>query len=294
MKFSEAWLREYVNPDISTEELVDQLTMAGLEVEGIEPAATEFSDVVVGEIQEVNQHPNADKLLVCMVDNGLEKLQVVCGARNARVGIKVPFAQVGAVFPELRIKKAELRGVESNGMLCSERELGVSDNHEGLMELAGDAPVGEDVRRYLDLNDVIVDLDLTPNRSDCLCMLGLARETGLLNSMDIEFGEILETPATIDDTVAVELAAGSACSRFVGRVVRDVNMKANSPLWMKEKLRRAGLRSIDPVVDITNYVMLELGQPLHAYDYNKLMGSIIVRQSKAGRSLLYWMDLKSS
>ena len=282
MKFSEAWLREYVNPDLSTQELVDQLTMAGLEVDGFEPVAAEFSDVVVGEILEVNPHPDADKLVVCTVDNGAEKLQVVCGAPNARAGIKVPFAQVGAVFPELKIKKTKLRGVESNGMLCSERELGLSHNHEGLMELVVDAPVGTDVREYLDLNDAIVDLDLTPNRSDCLSMLGLARETGLLNSLDVDFREVPETQATSDNIFPVELAAGAACSRFVGRVIRDISVKAGSPFWMKEKLRRAGLRSIDPVVDITNYVMLELGQPLHAYDYEKLSGKIVVRESKAG------------
>lgn len=282
MKFSEAWLREFVDPDISTQELVDQLTMAGLEVDGFDPVAAEFTDVVVGEVLEVNPHPDADKLVVCIVDNGAEKLQVVCGAPNVRVGIKVPFAQVGAVFPELKIKKAKLRGVESSGMLCSELELGLSDNHEGLMELPLDAAVGEDVRAYLSLNDSIVDLDLTPNRSDCLSMIGLARETGLLNSLDVEIRPVPETGSVIDDTFPVELAAPDACSRFVGRVIRDVDVSADSPLWMKEKLRRAGLRSIDPVVDITNYVMLELGQPLHAYDYNKLQGKIIVRQSIAG------------
>ena len=282
MKFSEAWLREYVDPDISTQELVDQLTMAGLEVDGFEPVAAEFTHVVVGEILAVEAHPDADKLVVCTVDNGTDRLQVVCGAPNARAGIKVPFAQVGAVFPELKIKKAKLRGVESNGMLCSERELGLSDSHEGLMELAAEAPVGSDVRDYLDLNDVIVDLDLTPNRSDCLSMLGLARETGLLNAMDVDRRDVPAIAAVIDDTFPVELTPGDGCARFAGRVIRDVDVSAVSPLWMQEKLRRAGLRSIDPVVDITNYVMLELGQPLHAYDYDKLSGKIVVRQSAAG------------
>ncbi|MEK9870875.1 MAG: phenylalanine--tRNA ligase subunit beta, partial [Gammaproteobacteria bacterium] len=168
MKFSEAWLREYVNPDLTTQQLVDQLTMAGLEVDGFDPVAAEFTDIVVGEILSVEQHPDADKLVVCSVSNGSEELQVVCGAPNARAGIKVPFALVGAKLPDLKIKKAKLRGVESNGMLCSERELGLSDNHEGLMELPADAPVGEDIRDYLRLNDSIIDLDLTPNRSDCL------------------------------------------------------------------------------------------------------------------------------
>ncbi|HCC45333.1 MAG TPA: phenylalanine--tRNA ligase subunit beta, partial [Gammaproteobacteria bacterium] len=177
MRFSEAWLRELVNPNISTQVLVDQLTMAGLEVDGFQPVAVEFTDVVVGEILAVETHPGADKLVICTVDNGIEKLQVVCGAPNAREGIKVPFANIGAEFPELKIKKAKLRGVESNGMLCSELELGLSDNNEGLLELAADAPVGADIRDYLGLNDVIIDLDLTPNRSDCLSILGLARET---------------------------------------------------------------------------------------------------------------------
>ena len=282
MKFSEAWLREYVNPDLSTQELVDQLTMAGLEVDGFEPVAAEFSGVVVGEILEVNPHPDADKLVICTVASGIEELQVVCGAPNARPGIKIPFAQVGAVFPDLTIRQAKLRGVESNGMLCSERELGLSDSHEGLMELPADAPVGEDIRSYLTLEDCIIDLDLTPNRGDCLSMLGLGRETGLINAMDVHVHGVPEIPALIDDEFPVQLAAPDACSRFVGRVIRDVDVTAETPLWMKEKLRRADLRSIDPVVDITNFVMLELGQPLHAYDLDKLTGKIVVRQSRAG------------
>ncbi len=282
MKFSEAWLREYVNPDLTTQQLVDQLTMAGLEVDGFDPVAAEFTDIVVGEILSVEQHPDADKLVVCSVSSGSEELQVVCGAPNARAGIKVPFALVGAKLPDLKIKKAKLRGVESNGMLCSERELGLSDNHEGLMELPADAPVGEDIRDYLRLNDSIIDLDLTPNRSDCLSMIGLGRETGLINSMDVHIHDVPAIPAMIEDTFPVALAAEDACPRFVGRVIRDVDVSAETPLWMKEKLRRSDIRSIDPVVDITNYVMLELGQPLHAYDLAKLQGKIVVRQSKAG------------
>lgn len=285
MKFSEAWLRELVSPEVSTEELVEQLTMAGLEVDGCEPVAAEFCDVVVGEIRSVERHPDADKLVVCKVSSGNDVHQVVCGAPNARSGIKVPFALVGAVFPDLKIKKAKLRGVESHGMLCSERELGLSDQHEGLMELPLDAPVGEDIRQYLALDDVTVDLDLTPNRSDCLSIVGLARETGLMNELDV--ADVLVTPVSpvIDETFPVELQASDACPRFVGRVIRNIDQNATSPLWMQEKLRRAGLRSIDPVVDVTNYVMLELGQPLHAYDLDKLSSKITVRQSGKGERL---------
>ena len=285
MKFSESWLREFENPDLTTQELADQLTMAGLEVDGFEPVAAEFNKVVIGEILEVTPHPDADKLVVCRVNGGEEEFQVVCGAPNARAGIKVPFALVGATFPDLKIKKAKLRGIESFGMLCSESELGLSDNHDGLMELPVDAPVGDNIIDYLDLNDSIIDLDLTPNRSDCLSMIGLARETGLMNSLDVkEFESITVTP-TIEDTFPVELAAGDACPRFVGRIIKNIDQTAESPLWLKEKLRRADLRSIDPVVDVTNFCMLELGQPLHAYDYTKLTGKIIVRQSKVGEKV---------
>lgn len=285
MKFSEAWLREFVNPDLSTQALVDQLTMAGLEVDGFEPVAADFDKVVVGEILDVNQHPDADKLVVCRVSSGEDEHQVVCGAPNARAGIKVPFALVGAVFPDLKIKKAKLRGVESYGMLCSERELGLSDHHEGLMELPHDAPVGTDIRAYLDLDDAIIEVDLTPNRSDCLSMVGIARETGLMNRLDVTETSRSRVEAAIEETFPVELAADEACPRFVGRVIRNIDQKAETPLWMKEKLRRADLRSIDPVVDVTNYVMLELGQPLHAYDLEKLRGKIVVRQSSAGEKL---------
>ena len=285
MKFSENWLREFVNPELSTQALVDQLTMAGLEVDGFDPVAAAFNNVVVGEILETSPHPDADKLVVCRISSGTEEHQVVCGAPNARAGIKVPFALVGAKFPDLKIKKAKLRGVESHGMLCSERELGLSEEHEGLMELPLDAPVGDDIINYLGLDDSIVDLDLTPNRSDCLSMIGLARETGLMNQLDVSEVNLQKVEPSIEDTFPVELDAGAACSRFVGRVVRNIDQTAKSPLWMKEKLRRSGLRSIDPVVDVTNYVMLELGQPLHAYDHAKLNNKIVVRQSTAGEKV---------
>jgi len=279
MKFSEQWLRELVSPDLTTEELIDQLTMAGLEVDGYEPVASNFSKVVVGEILAAEAHPNADKLKVCSVSAGAENFQVVCGAPNARVGIKVPFALIGAKLEDFKIKKAKLRGVESFGMLCSERELGISDSHEGLMELPGDAEPGQDIRAYLNLDDSIIDLDLTPNRSDCLGIIGLARETGLINNMDVSPLEIEPVPAATDERFPVKLSAGDACPRFVARVIKGIRLDAETPLWMKEKLRRSDVRSIDPVVDVTNYVMLELGQPMHAYDLDKLTGEINVRQS---------------
>ena len=285
MKFSEQWLREYVNPALSTQELVDQLTMAGLEVDGFEPVASEFSNVVVGEILSVSPHPDADKLVVCTVSTGDQEHQVVCGAPNARQGIKVPFAMVGARLEDFKIKKAKLRGVESFGMLCSEQELGLSDSHDGLLELPVDAPTGQNVRDYLQLDDAIVDLDLTPNRSDCLGIAGLARETGLINGLDVKAIQIAETPDANKDTFGVELDAGTACPRFVGRVIKNIQLNAQTPLWMKEKLRRSDVRSIDPVVDVTNYVMLELGQPMHAYDLEKLSGKITVRMSKAGEKV---------
>ncbi len=286
MKFSESWLRQSVNPAISVDDLVAQVTMAGLEVDAVEAAAPKISGVVVGEIISVEQHPDADKLRVCQVLGGSEQAQVVCGAPNARVGIKVPFATVGAVLPgDFKIKKAKLRGVESFGMLCAQDELGLGENHEGLMELAADAPVGADINGYLQLDDRIIEVDLTPNRSDCLGIIGLARETGLMNNLDVCMPAIQPVAAVHDDQVAVHLADLDGCPRFVGRVVRDVDLAAASPLWLTEKLRRSGIRSIDPVVDVTNYIMLELNQPMHAYDLNRLTGDITVRQSTAGEQL---------
>lgn len=285
MKFSEKWLREWVNPPLSTDDLVSQITMAGLEVDGVEPVADKLSQVVVGEIVDTKPHPNADKLQVCLVSKGDETVQVVCGAPNARVGIKVPFALVGAKLDDFKIKKAKLRGVESFGMLCSERELGLSDHHEGLMELPADAPLGSDINDYLGLEDVVIEVDLTPNRSDCLGMVGIAREVGLMNNLDVCSPEISAVPEVISDKVAVNLAAGTHCPRFVGRVLKGVNLSVQSPLWLVEKLRRSGIRAIDPVVDVTNYVMLELNQPMHAYDYDKLTGDITVRAAKPAETL---------
>ena len=290
MKFSEKWLRELVNPAIDTQGVVDQITMAGLEVDEVEPAAKDFSGVVVGEILTAEQHPNADKLQVCQVTDGKEEYQVVCGAPNARAGLKTAFATIGAVLPtpdgkEFKIKKAKLRQVESFGMLCAEDELGISDSHGGIMELAADAPVGSCIREYLNLDDQIIDVDLTPNRGDCLSITGLAREVGVLNKAPVTFVADNVTPAVIDDTFAVELQAPVDCPRYVGRVLRNINPQAETPLWMQQKLERSGVRSIDPVVDVTNYVLLELGQPMHAFDLNKLSGNICVRRAEQGEEL---------
>ena len=292
MKFSESWLRTWVNPTVSTQELIDQLTMAGLEVDAVESVAGEFSKVVVGEILEVEQHPDADKLRVCQVAGSPEGTkQVVCGAPNARVGIKIPFALVGASLPPgddgkaFKIKKAKLRGVESMGMLCGETELQVGTNDSGLMELAADAPVGVDFREYLDLDDAIIDVDLTPNRSDCLSLKGLAREVGVLNKATVSAPDIKPVASTCDDTFPVSLQAGSACSRYVGRVIKGIDISKPSPQWLQERLRRSGLRSIDAVVDVTNYLLLELGQPMHAFDLAKLDSGIRVRMAEQGEKI---------
>ena len=286
MKFSEQWLREWVNPAISSDELVAQITLAGLEVDDIEAAAGEFSGVVVGEIVSAQQHPDADKLRVCQVSDGTTETQVVCGAPNARVGIKVAFATVGAVLPgNFKIKKAKLRQQESFGMLCSGAELEISEENDGIMELAAEAPVGADIRDYLNLNDQIIDVDLTPNRGDCLSIAGLAREVGVLNSVDVQGPELKELAPQIEDVFPVKVSAPEHCPRFLGRVLNNIDATKTSPLWMQEKLRRCGVRSIDPVVDVTNYILLEMGQPMHAYDLNKLNGSIIVRMASQGENL---------
>jgi phenylalanyl-tRNA synthetase beta chain len=282
MKFSESWLRQSVNPSISTEDLVAQITMAGLEVDAVESASPDISGVVVGEIIAVEQHPDADKLRVCQVaGNGDTELQVVCGAANARVGIKVPFATVGANLPEgFKIKKAKLRGVESLGMLCGQTELALGDDDTGLWELPADAVVGQDLLDYLDLNDNIIEVDLTPNRADCLSIRGLAREVGVLNCEPVEQLEITAVKPTIKESLKVSIEAPQACGRYAGRVVRGVDLTRPTPLWMQERLRRSGIRTLGPAVDITNYVLLELGQPMHAFDLAKLEGDIVVRMGQ--------------
>ncbi|UJJ31864.1 phenylalanine--tRNA ligase subunit beta [Halopseudomonas maritima] len=287
MKFSEQWLRTWVNPDISRDELVARLSMTGLEVDSVTPAAGEFSGVVVGEILSAEQHPDADKLRVCRVSNGSEEFQVVCGAPNARAGIKVPFAMVGAVLGEdFKIKKAKLRGVESFGMLCSAAELQISEDHDGLYELPQDAPVGQSVREYLALDDAIIEVDLTPNRGDCLSIAGLAREVGANYGAAVTRVEVAPVAAVHEDVRPVELVATEACPRYLGRVIRNVDLSRATPLWMVERLRRSDIRSIDAVVDITNYVMLELGQPMHAFDLAEIKGGIRVRLAEEGEKLV--------
>jgi len=281
MKFSESWLRQAVNPSISTEDLVAQVTMAGLEVDAVESAAPEMSGVVVGEIISVEQHPDADKLRVCQVAGGGEFAQVVCGAPNARAGIKVPFATVGAKLPgDFKIKKAKLRGVESFGMLCAQTELQLGDDDDGLWELPADATVGSDLIDYLELNDNIIEVDLTPNRGDCLSIRGLAREVGVLNKAAVTEQACAPVAATIEDRISIKLEASEACARYVGRVIRNLDLAQPTPQWMQEKLRRSGVRSLGPAVDVTNYVLLELGQPMHAFDLSKIDGGIVVRMGR--------------
>ncbi|WP_404361707.1 phenylalanine--tRNA ligase subunit beta [Marinobacter sp.] len=287
MKFSEQWLREWVNPANDTQELVHQITMAGLEVDGFEPVAGRFSGVIVGEVTDVSPHPDADKLNVCQVSSGAASVQVVCGAPNVRSGMKVPFATVGAVLPgDFSIKKAKLRGQVSNGMLCSESELGISDDHEGLMVLPDDAPVGRDLADYLKLNDVTIDVDLTPNRADCLSIRGIAREVGVLNEMLAEGPDCAPVAAVHSETVDIAVDDPQGCPRYLGRILSNVDLTVKTPLWMQEKLRRSGIRSIDAAVDVTNYVMLELGQPMHAFDRAEIQGGIRVRMAEAGEKLV--------
>lgn len=287
MKFSEQWLRGWVSPQVSRDELVARLSMAGLEVDSVTPAAGIFSGVVVGEVLSAEQHPDADKLRVCQVSDGAETFQVVCGAPNVRPGLKIPFAKIGAELPgDFRIKKAKLRGVESNGMLCSQSELQVGEGNDGLMELPVDAPVGEDLRVYLQLDDASIEVDLTPNRGDCLSLAGLAREVGALYDVPVSRPVVATVAPVSDEVRSIEVLAPAACPRFLGRVIRNVDLSRPTPLWMVERLRRSDVRSIDAAVDITNYVMLELGQPMHAYDLAEIDGGIRVRMAEEGEKLV--------
>jgi phenylalanyl-tRNA synthetase beta chain len=264
MKFSEKWLRGWVTP-----------------------AAGQFSGIVVGEVLSTEQHPDADKLRVCQVSNGSETFQVVCGAPNVRPGLKIPFAMIGAELPgDFKIKKAKLRGVESNGMLCSAAELQISEENDGLLELAADAPVGQDIRVYLDLDDASIEVDLTPNRGDCLSLAGLAREVGALYGAPVTRPTVPAIAPGIDDVRPVDVLAPAACPRYLGRVIRNVDLSRPTPLWMVERLRRSDVRSIDAAVDITNYVMIELGQPLHAFDLAEINGGIRVRMAEEGEKLV--------
>ncbi|MCQ8129709.1 phenylalanine--tRNA ligase subunit beta [Methylomonas rivi] len=287
MQVSEAWLRELIDPPIGTEQLVAQLTMAGLEVDAVQPVAAQFSGVVVGEVVSTEQHPNADKLKVCRVNVGqTEPLQIVCGAGNVRPGLKIPAALIGAVLPgDFKIKESKLRGELSFGMLCSEKELGLAASSDGLMELPDDAPVGEDIRDYLALNDNVIELGLTPNRADCLGIEGVAREVAVLNKMAFQPRAGASIAVTHQETLDIQVEAPDACPVYLGRLIKNINQAAVTPLWMQERLRRCGVRSLSPVVDVTNYILLELGQPLHAFDADKLSAPIVVRYSRAGENL---------
>jgi phenylalanyl-tRNA synthetase beta chain len=286
MQFSENWLRQYVNPELNSEALGHVLTMAGLEVETLTPVAAVFSQVVVAQILSAEKHPDADRLQVCKVDVGQgEPLQIVCGAPNARAGLKAPCALVGANLPGFAIKQAKVRGVESFGMMCSAKELGLSEESSGLLELPVDAPVGQDIRTFLDLDDQIFTLKLTPNRSDCLSMTGIARDVAALAGATLQLPEIQNPAIAHDRTLAVTVEASTACPRYVGRLVSNVNANAATPDWMQQRLERSGIRSISAIVDITNYVLLELGQPMHAFDAAKLTGGIHVRYAQPSEKL---------
>jgi len=285
MKFSEHWLRTWVNPEVSRDELIKRLSMIGLEVEAATPVAAAFSGVVVGEVQSAEPHPNADKLRLCQVTDGEQVLPIVCGAPNVRAGLKVPLARIGATLPGITIKKAKLRGVESQGMLCSAAELGLSEDHDGLLELPADAPLGEDLRDYLQLDDLAVELSITPNRGDCLSIAGIAREVSALYNAPLQAPASAEVAATHQQTLSIELQAPAACPRYLGQIIKGVDLSRKTPLWMVERLRRSGIRSINAAVDVTNYVMLELGQPLHAFDLAEINGCICVRMAKDGETL---------
>ena len=284
MNVPESWLRSFCNPPLGGAELAERLTMAGLEVEAYEAYGPRFTGVVVGEIVAVEKHPNADKLSVCTVEAGGERLKVVCGAPNVRAGMKAPLARIGAVLPGLAIKKSVLRGVESEGMLCSARELGLSDDHSGLLEL--DGRPGMDARQALGLDEHVLTLKLTPNRADCLSVLGVAREVAALTEAPLEAPRIESVPGKSKARHPVRISAPEGCGRFAGRAIRNVDPSVPTPSWMRQRLERAGQRSISALVDVTNYVMLELGRPLHVYDLDKLKGPIDVRWGRPGEKVL--------
>ena len=288
MLFSVNWLKKWVDVDLPVDEFAGRLTASGLEVDTVEPVAASFSDIVVAEIISCDAHPDADKLRVCSIDFGdAEPAQVVCGAPNARAGIRIPLAKVGATIGEdFKIRKAKLRGVESFGMACSARELGLSDDHSGLMELPGDAPLGKDLRDYLELDDHAIEVELTPNRADCLSIRGLAQDVSASCRVQLTAPEINPVPATITDSIELSLEAAEDCPRYVGRIIRGIDPTAATPLWMVEALRRSGIRSISATVDATNYVLMELGQPMHAFDLGRLQGSISVRRGRDDETMV--------
>jgi phenylalanyl-tRNA synthetase beta chain len=286
MRVSLQWLRELVDVDLAPAALADKLTMGGLEVEEITPVAADFSGIVVGHVKSVAPHPNADKLRVTEVDAGTgETLTIVCGAPNVAAGQKVPCALVGAKLPGMEIRKAKLRGVESSGMLCSARELGLSDEHEGLLLLDPSARIGEDVRKVLALDDIYFTLKLTPNRGDCLSMFGIARDAAAITGARLELPAVEPVASSIPDARPVRISEPKACGQYFGRVIRGIDSRARTPDWMVRRIERAGLRAIHPIVDITNYVMLERGQPMHAFDDAKLRGGIDVRLMRPGERI---------
>lgn len=292
MQFSENWLRTMVNPTLSSDELAHLLTMSGLEVEAIEPVVPPFTNVVVAEIRAIEKHPDADRLNVCQVDVGTGTLlNIVCGAPNVRLGMKIPCAMVGAVLPPgddgkaFHIRLGKLRGVESQGMLCSARELKLSDENQGLLDLPTDAPVGRNFRDYYDLNDLKFTIKLTPNKADCLSVHGVAREVSALTGTPLRLPDMPAVQVTMNETLPVTISAPDLCGRFSGRILRGVNARAATPDWMKQRLERSGQRSISALVDISNYVMLELGRPTHVFDLDKIHGKLDVRWGKAGESL---------
>ena len=288
MLFSVNWLKKWVDFDLPVEDLTARLTASGLEVDTVEPVAAPFSGVVVAEITDCVQHPDAEKLKVCSIDfGGAEPVQVVCGAPNARAGIRIPLATVGAVIGEdFKIRKAKLRGVESFGMACSERELGLSSDHSGLMELPADAPLGMNLRDFLDLDDHAIEVELTPNRADCLSIRGLAQDVSASCNAPLMVPAIDPVEPGISDRIDVTLEAPEDCPRYVGRVIRGIDPAAPTPLWMVEALRRSGIRSISATVDATNFVLMELGQPMHAFDLDRLRGGVHVRRGRPGETLV--------
>ena len=292
MQFPESWLRQFCNPSLTTQQLADTLTMAGLEVEDLQPVAPPFTGIVVGEIKEAVQHPDADRLRVCQVDVGQGTLlNIVCGAPNARVGIKIPCAMVGAELPPgddgkpFKIKVGKLRGVESQGMLCSAKELKIADDHGGLLELPADAPLGQNIREYLQLDDTLLTLKLTPNLAHCLSVYGIARELSALTGAPLKVPSFPAVSVSNHVQLPVKISAPDLCGRFSGRVVRGVNTQAQTPAWMVDRLARCGQRSVSPLVDISNYVMFELGRPSHIFDLDKIQGGLDVRWGNPGESL---------
>ena len=279
MKFAVSWLNDWVESGLSVDELAQRMTVAGLEVDSVTSDGEGLDDVVIAEVLSAEKHPQADRLNVCRVVAGDgEPVEIVCGAPNVRAGLKTALARPGTRLPNgMKLRRSKIRGVVSNGMLCSWSELGLCDDHDGILELPADTPVGTDFRQLLQLDDISIEVDLTPNRADCLGIKGIAREVGVLTRTDVNHLAIEPVAPVSDSKRNISLQAPSACPRYLGRVIENINMDAVTPLWMKERLRRSGIRSIDPVVDVTNYVLLELGHPMHAFDNDVLEGDILVR-----------------